>query len=257
MQRFLKLLLLTLALQAWALICHAQKLSLNVRDVSVQEAMKILNRETHYSFSLEAEVVDLARKVSVSADDASLDAVLAQIFAGQNVKWTIEGQTITVSRKPENPSSKSGVRQKETMTVRGFVLDENGEPLPGAGILEKGTVNGQVTDAAGSFEIEVPSDAVLVFSFIGFVSQEQRVAGRARLEVSLRPDINLLDDVVVVGYGTQKKVNLTGSVATMRTADLDNRPIVQASTALQGSMPGGSVTTAGGGGRGEGERKRS
>ena len=96
--------------------------------------MKILNRETRYSFSLEAEVVDLTKKVSVSAKDASLDSVLSQIFAGQNVKWNVEGQTITVSRKQEIPSSKSKEHQKETLTVRGFVSDENGEPLPGAGL---------------------------------------------------------------------------------------------------------------------------
>ena len=246
MPRFLKILLVSLLFLPGSLICRAQKLSINARDVSVQEAMKILNRETRYSFSLEAEVVDLTKKVSVSAKDASLDSVLSQIFAGQNVKWNVEGQTITVSRKQEIPSSKSKEHQKETLTVRGFVSDENGEPLPGAGVLEKGTLNGQVTSADGSFEIEVPSDAVLIFSFIGFVNQDQKVSGRARIDVSLHPDINLLDDVVVVGYGTQKKVNLTGSVATMGSMDLENRPIVQASTALQGSMPGVTVTTAGG-----------
>lgn len=245
MQKILKILFTALALMSSVSI-FAQKLTMNVKDVTVQEAMKILNRETHYSFSLETDVVDLQKKVSFSLRDASLDEVLSSIFQGQAVSWTVEDSTVKVGRRSEVQSSKPQSPRRQKLTVRGVIRDENGDPMPGAGILEKGTSNGEVSGADGSYSIDVPEDAVLVFSFIGFVPRELKVSGRAVMDVDLAPDVNLLDDVVVVGYGTQKKVNLTGSVATMGSGELENRPIVQASTALQGSMPGVTVTTGGG-----------
>ena len=133
----------------------------------------------------------------------------------------------------------------QKVTVRGVVVDETGAPLSGAAVLVQGTSQGTVTGPDGTFSLSAEEGKVLVVSYLGYTDQTVRAAGKY-LTISLEPDANYLQDVVVVGYDTQKKVNLTGSVATVSTADFGSRPIVQASTALQGMAPGVTVTTAGG-----------
>lgn len=130
--------------------------------------------------------------------------------------------------------------------VKGTVSDSSGEPLIGASILVKGTTTGVITDMDGKYSISAPSNATLVFSYIGCKDSEEAIAGRAVINVTLADDTNLLEEVVVVGYDTQKKVNLTGAVSSLGSETLTNKPIVQASTALQGMMPGVTVTTRGG-----------
>ena len=133
----------------------------------------------------------------------------------------------------------------QKVTVRGVVLDEGGAPLSGAAVLVQGTSQGTVAGADGTFSLSANEGTPLVVSFLGYTDQTVRASGKF-LTINLEPDANYLQDVVVVGYDTQKKVNLTGSVATVSTADFGSRPIVQASTALQGMAPGVTVTTAGG-----------
>lgn len=129
--------------------------------------------------------------------------------------------------------------------VTGHVKDSTGEPLAGAGVLVKGTTRGAVADLEGHYSIQAAQGDVLVFSFIGYTPEEIRVGTSMTVDAVLNADA-ILDDIVVVGYGTQRKVNLTGSVSTMGSDAISNRPIVQASTALQGAMAGVTVTTGGG-----------
>src|SRR5690606_26666691 len=114
------------------------------------------------------------------------------------------------------------------------VLDEAGEPLPGATVHAEGSAIGTATDIDGNYSLQVPEDAVLIFSFIGFESQRVPVAGRSIINITLKPDFSSLDEVVVVGFGTQRKANLTGSVAIIETDDLRTRPFASTSKALQG-----------------------
>ena len=127
-------------------------------------------------------------------------------------------------------------------TVSGTVTDNTGAPLPGVTVLQKGTTNGQSTSADGKFSISLPAGpATLQFSFVGYASQELPITDQATLAVRMGADAKGLDEVVVVGYGTQKKVNLTGAVSTISSGDIDNRPITQASQALAGLAPGVQV----------------
>lgn len=127
--------------------------------------------------------------------------------------------------------------QPDRIQVKGKVVSQ-GEPVIGAGVLIKGTTTGAATDMDGNFVIDVAPDAVLVVSSVGFVDAEMPVNGRSYIEIEVKPDVQSLDDVVVVGYGTQKKVNLTGAVASVDTEVLGNRPIANTVEALQGSVPG-------------------
>ena len=131
-------------------------------------------------------------------------------------------------------------------SVSGTVSDTDGYPLPGAAVFVKGTGTGTTTDESGNFTVRAKEGDVLTVSFLGFREKDVHMDGRAVYFITLEADSEFLEDVVVVGYDTQKKVNLTGSVAVISTEEFNSRPIVQASTALQGMAPGVTVTTAGG-----------
>ena len=141
----------------------------------------------------------------------------------------------------------AALAQQNVPQIRGSVLDSDGLPLPGASVFIKGTQTGTVTDNNGAYVLPAKEGDVLVVSFLGFSDREITVGKQSQYNISLQPDSEFLDDVVVVGYGTQKKVNLTGAVGAISSEILDNKPIVQASTALQGAIPGVTVTTNGGG----------
>ncbi len=133
--------------------------------------------------------------------------------------------------------------------ITGVVVDDEGMPIPGANVLEKGTTNGTVTDFDGNYSINAASDAVLVFSYIGFKSIEVAVDGRSSIDVSLNTDVTALEEIVVVGYGTQRKQDLTGAVSVVKTEDLAKQPSGQVTSQLQGRASG--VTITGGGQPGE------
>ena len=130
----------------------------------------------------------------------------------------------------------------QTGRVSGKVLDENGEPLIGAGVVVKGTTNGTMTGLDGEFSLDVPKGAALTISFIGYLDGEIVPGTRSNVEITLEPDTKLLDEVVVIGYGTVKRKDLTGSVASARGEDIEARKTTALSTALQGSMSGVMVT---------------
>lgn len=126
--------------------------------------------------------------------------------------------------------------------LTGVVFDENGEPLIGAAVLVKGTTTGTTTGFDGSFTLDYPQGATLTVSYIGYVDQDVVPGNRARVEITLEPDSKLLDEVVVIGYGTVKRKDLTGSVASVRGEDLEAKKTTTLSTALQGAMSGVMVT---------------
>ncbi len=135
---------------------------------------------------------------------------------------------------------------QEKITVKGTVLDETGTPLIGAGVTEKGTSNGVITDINGIYEIKVAKDAELTFSYISYASQNVKVDGRTGIDVSLLPDKNLLEEVVVIGYGTMKKSDLTGSVGSVSSKALENFKTGSVVEALAGQVAGVSITAADG-----------
>lgn len=132
------------------------------------------------------------------------------------------------------------------ISVSGVVADEAGAPVIGAFVLEQGTTNGTMTDVDGKFNISVPADAVLEITLLGYETVVVAVEGNARLSITMKEDSQLLEEVVVVGYGTQKKVNLTGAVSVIKADDLQDRSALSASRMLQGSVPGLNITNRSG-----------
>lgn len=243
MRYFSKAMLVASAALCLNLSAYSQDISLKINNVTVKEAMERVKKDTGYSFVFSSKDVNTNQRVSVSVSDATIEDVIKQILKGQQgLDYEIQGKKI-VLRKAQPASSN---RNQEKKAVSGKVVDANGDPVIGATIMEKGTTNGTVTDLDGNFNLNVVEGAQLEVSYVGYQSQNVKAVYGKNLAITLKDDTEILDEVVVVGYGTQKKVNLTGSVATVDSKLLNDRPIQNLSTALQGLMPGVTITSNGG-----------
>ena len=234
-------LLLAATLQLGA---QTRRISVNADSQTVSAVLKTIEQQSGYTFFYNDAAFDKSRRVTINARDKDVLAILEEVFRGTDVRASIIEGNIVLSNIGTTPQA--GQPQGKPQ-VTGRVLDPEGEPLPGASVFIKGTNTGTVTDNSGNFTIPAREGDVLVASFLGFSDQEFTVGKKSQYTVNLQTDSEFLDDVVVVGYGTQKKVNLTGAVGAISSDVLDNKPITQASTALQGSIPGVTVTTNGGG----------
>ena len=167
--------------------------------------------------------------------------ILKDLFSGTNIEFLIQDRQIVLTS--QNNNSLSG-QQKN---VSGNVSDSSGQPLPGVSIVIKGTTTGTISDFDGNFQLEnVQDDATLIFSFVGMRSQEIQVAGQSIFNITMEEDAIGIEEVVAVGYGVQKKENLTGSISTMKLVDAQNRPIANSSQALAGIAAGVRVTQTSG-----------
>lgn len=222
-------------LMAGVLLClnlslYSQSISLKMRNVTVRKAMTELQAKSGYSFVYIAGDVDTGRTVSVDA--SQLKDAVAQILKGQNVSYEIQGKNIVV--KKSNQRQTSTVKKK----VSGTVKDVNGDPIIGATVMEGGTTNGTITDFDGNFVLEVTDGAELDISYIGYQTQKLKTQSGKLLAVTLKEDLETLDEVVVVGYGTQKKVSVTGAMASTKGSDLAKVPTANITNTLAGRLPG-------------------
>ena len=217
----------------------AQALQLKLSNVTVRKAMTELKQKSGYSFVYEKNDIDANKIISVDAKD--LKQAISQILEGQSVSYEIKGNNIIVSSKSTNSNQSQSDSQRRR--VSGTVKDSNGNPVIGATVKEKGTNNGTITDLDGNFVIEVYAGAILDITYIGYQSKSIKATGGKNVIVTLDEDSQLLNDVVVVGFGTQKKINLTGSVGIAEAKDIESRPVTSVTQALQGLVPGLQITT--------------
>ena len=230
-----KAVLLAVALLGFHLGICAQSLSLKMQNVSVKKAMTELQAKSGYSFVYIAGDVDTDRKVSVDADQ--LQEAIKQILQGQQVTYEIQGKNVVVRKIT---SQSNAVKQERK--VSGTVKDTNGEPIIGANVTVKGDSSiGTITDIDGRFTLDVPAGAVLQVSFIGFASQDVTIGNKSELNVALKEDAEMLDEVVVVGYGTSRKKDITGSIASVKADELNVVSSSSVSQMLQGKVTGMSA----------------
>lgn len=220
---------------------YAQKATVNLemRNQTVKEVLDEIENQSEFSFFFNIRHVDLQRKVSVVTEKSDIFKVLDTIFTGTDVHYSVVDRKIILStEKQETPV----VQQKDKVIV-GIVKDSSGEPVIGANVVEKGTANGTITDIEGRFSLNVTSsEAVLIISYIGYIPVEINVKDKSSVAATLKEDSEVLDEVVVVGYGTQKKINLTGAVAQVTPEEIQSRPITNVAQALQGITPGLNIS---------------
>lgn len=174
-------------------------------------------------------------KISLSVNNEEIHSVLQKLFRNTRITYRIEdGKQVVLSKKKDNqPSSKS--KEKE---VRGIITDKTGEPLIGVSVTVKGTGKGTVTDMNGKWSLSVSEGSVLNFSYIGYSAETVKVGKSNSYNISLSEDNQILDEVVVIGYGSMKRKDITTAVSVVSTADIDERPIIDAAQALQGKAAG-------------------
>lgn len=210
------------------------KISIDASNQTVETVLKQIKAKTGFDFFYNNKRVDLNRRVSVSAHQGNVFEVLDKVFAGTNITYSVLDKKIILSTEGKN-----AVQQAAPVKITGRVVDVNGEPIIGATIVEKGTTNGIVTDIDGNFTISVSSDkAEIEISYIGYKTQTVKPQAGRTLTIKMSEDTEVLDEVIVVGYGTMKKKDLTGAVASIK---MDDSPVGTVSTishALAGKAAG-------------------
>lgn len=224
---------------------HSQMVTLNVADQPLKQVMSQIESQTGYLFVVN-DNVSTSTKVSVTATDENVSKVMTRLLSGKGIKFAIEGSNIVLSKEPA-AGKKSKQAAATITTVSGNVVDDFGEPAIGASVRPKGSQIGVPTDVDGNFTLtgNFTPDTELEISYVGMKTDFVRVGDGRNLQITLKPDANTLNEVVAVGYGTQKRVNLTGAVSTVDVnKQLESRPITSVTNGLQGSVPGLNVTTA-------------
>lgn len=221
----------------------AQKVSLDNTDSPLKEVLNEIHRQTGYSILYDSKTLKKALPVSVHVTNAELKDALTRCMAGQPFDFAINAATIVIMAKPDAPADNI-----PPVIITGKVSDSKGQPLPGVNVTLKGMPTiGATTGKDGTYTLRLPeAGATLVFSFIGYEKQEVPVKGLTQIDVVLKEKASALNDIVVIGYGSQKKTSLTSAVSQISGADLNNRPLSNFSQALQGQAPGVTVQDLGG-----------
>lgn len=236
----------------WSLPISAQQelVTLNIKNGEVKTFINKVEQQTQYTFVYRNSVLNPKEKVSITCKRAPLNKVLNQVFAPMDIAYTINNNTIVLIKKtPTHPvapnyqaNTQKDAEAGREHNVRGTITDQNGEPITGATIMLKGegyTGIGTISNIDGEYTLKVPEDAILSVSYIGYKTITIPVRGRSKIDLTLSEDFSKsLDEVVVVGFGTQRKASLTASIISLSTKDLVQTPQANVSNMLVGRMPG-------------------
>jgi TonB-linked SusC/RagA family outer membrane protein len=226
-------------LQAAAVETYSQatRLSLKMQNQSLETVLGMIEDESEFFFLYNRDLIDVEQKVTIDVEDKTIDAILDNLLRGTNISYAVFDRQVVLSNakiidnKTQQPSS-----------VSGNVTDDTGQPLPGVTVLVKGTTTGTVTDFDGNYSISNVSDeAVLVFSFVGMITQEVAVQNQSEINIVMRPDAIGIEEVVAIGYGVQRKSDVTGSVGVVNAEDILERPSFNALQGMKGKVAGVNI----------------
>ncbi|MEZ4968747.1 MAG: TonB-dependent receptor [Flavobacteriaceae bacterium] len=229
------------------------KITLDLDSVGLMTVFEEIEAGSEFKFLGNQDVVDKERVVSIHVKKERIDKVLNDLFFGTNITYIILDRQIILKKKKQDLQSQFGPMPnmnriaKPQLTVSGTIVDNSGMPLSGANVVEKGTTNGVTADFDGKFEIELSTaNPELVVSYLGFATKEIPVNGQTTINIVLEESAAGLEEVVVVGYGTQSRAKVTGAISTIPTDQLVQRPVTSTANALQGEVPGLTIRNQGG-----------
>lgn len=240
----LTFLFLVISLLTFTAEASAQRVSISLNNVKVEKILSTITKQTGLSVAYSKQIVNLDRRMSIQVEDADVAQVLEKLVADTNLSYEIRNNKIFLFEKQTVASTPAVMQQKKR--ISGIVTELNGEPIIGANIVEKGTTNGTVTDLNGVYALQINTNATLIVSYIGYNTQEIKTGSNSTINIKLSEDSQSLEEVVIVGYGTQKKINLAGAVETVNTKSLADRATNNIGMALQGLVPNLNITTSGG-----------
>lgn len=221
---------------------YSQEISinLNMNNSTVKEVLKEIENRSDFTFYYNDEAINASKTVSVNVKNSRILDILTTILP--NCDFKVVNKNIIITAKLTNSQTNSPVTTQQKKTISGFIQDVNGNPIIGANIVVKGTTDGTVTDIDGNFSISVVPNATLIISYIGFTSQEINVGNKNTLSITLKEDSEIIDEVVVLGYGSQLKKTVTGAISSVKAEDLEVPNAVSADNMLQGKIAGLSIT---------------
>ncbi|MBW6537600.1 MAG: SusC/RagA family TonB-linked outer membrane protein, partial [Mariniphaga sp.] len=239
------ILFLTLMQVSATVYSQATKFSFRAENKQVVEVLRQIEEKSDFRFFFLREQVDVERKVTVTAREATVEQILDELFRGEPVSYEFANEALIVLTRSGNPlGSVSGYLEgnMQQPAISGTVTDESGQPLPGVTVLVKGTTQGTVTNSDGNYSLtNIPENATLVFSFVGMLTEEIEVGNQSSIYVSMKVDAIGIEEVVAIGYGTMRKSDLTGSVAQVKTESLEAIPVYNMEQALKSQAAGVTV----------------
>lgn len=215
------------------------KITLKVSNKPIQEVLGLIEKQCSYIFVYNSQTVNLSKRITVNLTSTSINEVMGVILQGTNLTYEISDRQVLIFAKPDQKKS-----QTKSITASGMVKDESGEPLIGVSVQIKGSSEGTITDLDGKYSLQANSGQQLVFSYVGYKRME--MAAATGMNVLMNSDTEVLEEVVVVGYGTMKKSDLTGSVAAVKSKDFNKGLVTSASQLIQGRVSGVNITNNGG-----------
>lgn len=214
-------------------------ITVGFEKTTLKQVFKVIEQKTPYQFTINEKGIDRSLKISTPTQSRTVSDLLVELSQKAGLKFRQVNNNIAVTRLKGQKSDSDVIEVSGVdVEVSGKILDENGMGLPGASIIVKGTANGTTSDLEGNFKFSAPENAVLVVSFVGYKSQEIALNGRSKLDLSLEVDAETLSEVVVVGYGTQKKSEVTSSISQIRGEDFESSTVSNVAMALQGRASG-------------------
>lgn len=227
---------------------NTAQISLEVKDVTVEYVLNEIEAMSSYHFLYNHKLINVDRKVSLSVNEKDIDSVLSVLFQGTDVTYQVNGEQIVLSRnslinRGNTPPYGRIEGQQQTKIVTGIITDKTGEPVIGANIVVKGTTNGTISGMDGRFSLEVPNNAVLQVSYIGYLTQDIAVNNQKEISVRMVEDTQSLEEVVVVGYGTQKKGEVASAISSIKSENFIKTPSADPAQMIKGQVPGLTITT--------------
>lgn len=226
------------------------QITLNIKDKKLRQVIQQIEKESGYSFFYNSNIAELEQKVNFQIKDSSIEKTLQNLLANTNISYVIKdnNQVVLADKRIAGvPATPTVNQQEKGKTITGNVKDNTGNELIGVGVVIKGTTTGTATDVDGNFTIEnVPEGAIIQVRYIGFLPQEIRVANQTRFNIVMLEDVKILDEVVVVGYTTQRKADLTGAVSSVKMDNINDLSVSNINSALQGRMSGVTILQSSG-----------
>lgn len=241
----LSILLLFIGIFSVSATAYSQeaRISMKVNNTTINEVFAEIKTQTNYSFWFDIKDVDINRKVSVNAENATVKSVLSNILNGQGLSFELKGNHIIIVKNDAVKSHTGASAPQQNRKISGIIKDEQGEPIVGANVIVKGSTIGNMSDHEGKFSLEAPEKSTLLISYIGYLSQEIAVGKKNVFTITLIEDSENLDEVVVIGYGTMKKSDLTGAVSSIKGDKIAAIASNDITDILQGKVAGMNIVS--------------
>ena len=237
-------------LQATESYAQKTKVTLNLEKVSLENVLNKIESLTEFKFFFNYNEFNYEKIVSVNAKKERISSILKRLFKGSNISFQVIDKQIVLNSKKvvkEDKEEETTIFKQQGFIVNGTIVDNNGQPLPGANVLEKGTTNGAQTDFDGNFSLTVADEnSVLIVSYIGFSTQEVNVNNQSTLTISLKEDAAKLDEIVIVGYGTQNERRVTTSISSINLDETEKAGLISADAIIQGKVSGVQIAATSG-----------